>query len=96
MSNYLVLGQCANSSNIYSFVYNGKTYEIIKENKTWADAASWAVERGGILTEINNVSEQNAIYTELISTNKKIFDFSHKKLIFIYSIKSFFKHIYLK
>lgn len=72
MSNYLVLGQCANSSNIYSFVYNGKTYEIIKENKTWADAASCAVERGGILTEINDVSEQNAIYTELISTNANI------------------------
>ena len=30
MSYYLVLGQCASASNIYSFVYNGKTYEVIK------------------------------------------------------------------
>tara|TARA_B100001063_G_scaffold223781_1_gene231254 strand:+ start:401 stop:1240 length:840 start_codon:yes stop_codon:yes gene_type:complete len=71
MSNYLALGQCANTSNIYSFVYNGKTYEVIKENKTWVDAAFCAVERGGILTEINDVAEQNAIYTEL-NTNAGI------------------------
>lgn len=71
ISNYLLFGQCANTSNIYSFVYNGKTYEIIKENKTWADAALCAVERGGILTEINDVAEQNAIYTEL-NTNASI------------------------
>ena len=71
MSNYLALGQCANTSNIYSFVYNGKTYEVIKENKTWVDAAFCAVERGGVLTEINNVAEQNAIYTEL-NTNAGI------------------------
>ena len=71
MSNYLALGQCANTSNIYSFVYNGKTYEVIKENKTWVDAAFCAVERRGILTEINDVAEQNAIYTEL-NTNAGI------------------------
>lgn len=71
MSNYLVLGQCANTSNIYSFVYDGKTYEVIKENKTWVDAALCAVERGGILAEINDVAEQNAIYLEL-STNANI------------------------
>ena len=65
MNNYNVIGQCANGSNIYSFVYDGKTYEIIKENKSWVEAAACAVERGGILTEINDVSEQNAIYTEL-------------------------------
>jgi hypothetical protein len=71
MSNYLIFGQCANSSRIYSFIYDGKTYEVIKEKKTWVDAAACAVERGGILTEINNVEEQNAIYTEL-NTNANI------------------------
>jgi len=67
MSNYNSIGQCSNSSNIYSFVYNGNTYEVIKENKTWMDAAACAVERGGILTEINDSLEQNAIFNELIS-----------------------------
>ena len=67
MSNYNAKGQCADSSKIYSFVYNGDTYEVIKENKTWIDAAACAVERGGILTEINDTLEQNAIYNELIS-----------------------------
>jgi len=71
ISNYLLFAQCADTSNIYSFVYNGKTYEVIKENKTWIDAALCAVERGGVLTEINDVAEQNAIYTEL-NTNANI------------------------
>ncbi len=63
--------QCANSSNIYSFVYNGNTYEVVRENLTWTDAASCAVERGGWLAEINDVSEQNAIFSEL-NTNASI------------------------
>ncbi len=71
LSNYLLFGQCADTSNIYSFIYNGKTYEVIKENKTWIDAALCAVERGGILAEIDDVTEQNAIYIEL-STNANI------------------------
>lgn len=63
--------QCADPSNVYAFVYNGNTYEIIKENKTWIDAAACAVERGGYLTEINDASEQDAIYFEL-NTNANI------------------------
>ncbi len=71
MNDNTAKAQCASPSNIYSFVYNGNTYEIIRENKTWVDAASCAVERGGYLTEINDVSEQNAIYSEL-NTNASI------------------------
>ena len=71
MSNYLVLAQCVDASNIYAFDYNEKTYEVVRENKTWVDAAQCAVERGGMLAEINDVEEQNAIFTEL-STNANI------------------------
>ena len=46
--------QCADTSNIYSFAYNGHTYEVIKENKTWTDASLCAVSRGGYLVEIND------------------------------------------
>lgn len=71
MNDNTAKAQCANPSNIYSYVYDGNTYEIIKENKSWVDAASCAVERGGYLTEINDVSEQDAIYFEL-NTNASI------------------------
>lgn len=64
---YIVFGQCVNISNVYPFVYNGKNYEVIKENKTWINAAACAVERGGMLTEINDLAEQNAIFNELAS-----------------------------
>ena len=77
MSSYLSYGQCATTSNIYAFNYNSKTYEVVKENKSWVDAASCAVERGGILTEINDLAEQNAIFDALdnnanITTNNTI------------------------
>ncbi len=67
MCNYSIMGQCADTSNIYSFVLDGNIYEVIRENMTWVDAAACAVERGGILAEINDTSEQNAIFTELSS-----------------------------
>ncbi len=67
----LVFGQCVDESNVYSFEYNGKSYEIVKEGKTWIAAAACAVERGGILAEINDVNEQNAIFNQL-NTNAGI------------------------
>ncbi len=67
LGTYSIFGQCVNNSNIYSFEYNGKSYEIVKENKTWIAAAACAVERGGFLAEINDVDEQNAIFNQLNS-----------------------------
>ena len=61
----------ASSSNIYSFEYDGKTYEVVRENKTWEDAAACAVLRGGILAEINDDAENTALFNEL-STNANI------------------------
>lgn len=65
LGNYYVFAQCADSTNIYSFVFDGKTYEVVKENKNWMEAVSCAVERGGILAEINSVEEQNGIFSQL-------------------------------
>ena len=56
---------CANSANIYSFTYGGKSYEVIRENKNWKDASACAVSRGGALVEINDAAEQTEIFTQL-------------------------------
>jgi len=56
---------CVNSDNIYSFTYDGKNYDIIRENKTWLEAADCAVERGGFLAEINDAEENVALFNEL-------------------------------
>lgn len=61
------MAQCADDANIYSFEYNGKTYELVRENKSWIDAAACAVARGGYLAEINSAEEQDAVYTEIIT-----------------------------
>lgn len=53
--------QCADSSAVYSFTYLSKNYEIVKEMKTWVNAAACAVERGGYLVEINDANEQAAV-----------------------------------
>jgi hypothetical protein len=52
-------------STIVEFTYNGKNYEIVKENRTWVASAAFASERGGFLAEINDLDEQNAIFNEL-------------------------------
>lgn len=56
---------CADETNIYSFIYNDTTYEVVKETKSWANAAACAVERGGSLARINDASEQAALWDEL-------------------------------
>jgi len=58
---------CANPANIYSFTYNGKTYEVVKEMKDWINAAACAVERGGYLVEIGSAGEQAAVYDGIIN-----------------------------
>jgi len=65
MSYNYSFSQCANSLNIYSFVHNGHSYEVVKENKSWTAASDCAVSRNGYLAEINDVDEQNAIFNEL-------------------------------
>lgn len=56
---------CASPDNIYSFTYDGKDYEVVKENKTWEEAAACAAERGGFLAEINDADENAALFNEL-------------------------------
>ena len=53
---------CADSLNIYTFKYQGRTYEIVKEMQNWTDAAACAVERGGFLVQINSQEEQDTIW----------------------------------
>ncbi len=65
ISNVHVFGQCVSAVNVHTFTYDGKNYELIKENKSWENAAACAVERGGKLIEINDAAEQDAIFLEL-------------------------------
>lgn len=60
--------QCADTNLIYSFTYISKTYEVVKEAKTWSNAAACAVERGGYLAEINDANEQSAIYYAILNS----------------------------
>ena len=53
---------CADSLNIYTFYYQGRKYEIVKELKNWTDAAACAVERGGYLVQIGSQQEQDSVY----------------------------------
>ncbi|MDA8823867.1 DUF5011 domain-containing protein [Opitutales bacterium] len=61
------LGFDLNSDSIYSFVHNNSTYEIVKINKSWANAASLAKQWGGKLVEINDLAEQAEIEFELLN-----------------------------
>lgn len=58
----LVIAHFPVSAANYTFTFNGKKYEIVKEKKTWPDAAMVAYRKGGHLAEINDQAEQLAIY----------------------------------
>jgi hypothetical protein len=53
----------------YSFNYNGHDYDIIKDAKSWVDAAAFADAMGGYLIEINDQSEQDAIYDTITNAS---------------------------
>lgn len=59
--------QCADGQNIHTFTYNNKAYEVIKENKTWTEAAACAQSRGGYLAEINTAEEQQAVFAGVMN-----------------------------
>lgn len=52
----------------YKFTFNGKKYEIVKEKKTWRDAAMFAYSRNGHLVEIEDQAEQLAIYDAILKS----------------------------
>ncbi|MEI6595823.1 MAG: T9SS type A sorting domain-containing protein [Bacteroidota bacterium] len=56
---------CASASNIYTFTYRAKKYEIVKEKKSWVDAAACAVLRGGYLVQINSKPEQDSLFNQI-------------------------------
>jgi hypothetical protein len=58
---------CVSDDSIYEFTYDGKMYEVVRQNRTWEGAAACAVERGGYLAEINDEAENAAIFDELIN-----------------------------
>jgi hypothetical protein len=60
-----VQAQCADTCNIYSFTYSEKSYEIVKELKSWEEASQCAVERGGYLVHIDSLEEQTAVYNAI-------------------------------
>ncbi|MEM7162646.1 MAG: T9SS type A sorting domain-containing protein [Bacteroidota bacterium] len=59
--------QCYDAANMYSFTYDGHSYRVIKENKSWTEAAECAVLDNGFLVEINDEAEQDALLSELTS-----------------------------
>lgn len=71
----LMHGQCISDStnNVYAFsivIDNYETnYEIVKEGKTWTEAANCAKEQGGRLAEITSQAEQDAIFDKVNSAN---------------------------
>ncbi len=63
-----VSAQCASTANVYAFNYAGKTYELIKELKSWPLAAACAVQRGGYLVQIDDSAEQVAVYAGIVAS----------------------------
>jgi len=48
-----------------AWIYNGHTYQLIKQPKTWNEAVADSRGKAGYLAQIDNDSENNAIYSEI-------------------------------
>ncbi|NBS12922.1 MAG: hypothetical protein EBS77_09720 [Gammaproteobacteria bacterium] len=48
-----------------AWTYNGHTYQLINSPKSWEAARADAITRGGYLAEINDLAENEAIYSQL-------------------------------
>lgn len=57
---------CTRQENIYQFMFQAKKYEVVKELKSWENAARCAVERGGYLAQINSKAEQDSVYYAIV------------------------------
>ncbi|MEP7197912.1 MAG: T9SS type A sorting domain-containing protein [Saprospiraceae bacterium] len=73
LSHTILQGQCVADSNVYSFQFRGKNYEVIRENKTWLNAVGCAKDRGGYLVEINDSIEQDTVFYQVINNAKIVF-----------------------
>ena len=58
---------CVSTDDIYAFTYEGKNYEVVRQHRTWLEAAACALERGGYLAEINSEEENTAIFNEVLN-----------------------------
>jgi hypothetical protein len=58
---------CAAAVNIYTFTSEGHVYDVVKEKKSWADAAACAVELGGYLAVIDDDAEQAALFDAVLN-----------------------------
>ena len=58
--------ECADPASIDTLHFQGNRYELVKDNKTWPEAASCAMERGGYLAQIDSQDEQDSLYTLIV------------------------------
>lgn len=54
-------------SKLKSFSHNNKKYAIILDNKTWVEAAAFAVSKNAYLAHINSQEEQDAVYNAIVA-----------------------------
>jgi len=66
-----VIGQdCTSQENVFSFTFQNKKYEIVKELYSWNIATQCAVDRGGYLVQINSKEEQDTVFRSIINGAK--------------------------
>lgn len=65
-----IWSQCAETDSMHHFISKEKSYLVVKELKTWTDAASCSGELGGYLVQINDLSEQEAVFYSILSGAK--------------------------
>jgi len=61
---------CTTPEKVFSFQFQGKKYEIVKELYSWNVASQCAADRGGYLVQINSKAEQDTVFRSIINGAK--------------------------
>lgn len=48
-----------------AWIYNGHTYQLIKQSKTWGEAFDDSRKKAAYLAQIDTINENNALYSEI-------------------------------
>lgn len=63
-------------ANNYTFHFEGKKYEIVKQKLSWIGATLFAKNQGGYLVHINSQAEQDTIWSAIINGAKIPLDYT--------------------
>ncbi|MEM9075547.1 MAG: DUF5018 domain-containing protein [Bacteroidota bacterium] len=67
----------------FAFTIESKSYELIRRELDWDEAADFAVQRGGKLAEINDLAENQGVFNNVANNANIVFENLEQELVWL-------------